>query len=1029
MENLASFFLKNYKFTIVLSAAALIYGLIGLFGLKSETFPTVNIGAVIVTTRYDGATAQDIETKITKPVEEEIQKISGLKKVRSTSQAGVSTIVTDVDIDRYEVEKVISDLQRAVDRAQLPPDLKSKPLFIEIKSEEFPVVELAVIGSNEGRKRDAVVDLLKEDLLDNKKISSVNLAGFRERQFNILLSQKSLLESHVSINEVERALISRNVTIPGGELKNELSQKLLRIEGKAADSEEIGNIVIRSNYSGNKVLLRDVARIEDGESDPETLAGYLQKDATHLTIAKKGGADMLEMEREIVALLDQYSERYKGELEFKIFNNEALRVSERLGVLTSNGWQGLLLVIVVMMIFIKGKIGLMASLSLPLSLMLTLGLILSIGYTLNTITIIGLIIALGMLVDNAAVIAENFVRLRKEGYETDDALLTTIRDLWVPVTATVLTTVAAFLPMLVTTGVMGQFIKAIPIVLTFSLLICLFEGFFLLPTRLKLVGLHISKDNSESTKDWFDRLVLPAFEKQILWLVLNKYKAALGFTAIFAGSILLLATGVRVNLFPDDQTEIFLARFEVVKGTRLEKTHEIAKQLAEKIQAKMGSNVLHAVSTVGASSVDPSDPKGQVGSNTGLIRIYVSKEAQYGIPTQIFLTQLREIKDERIERLTFEALANGPPVGEPVAVTFRSNNEQQLAEVAKKIVEKLKATPGVFDARADDVFGDDEVLVRVDYERAARLGLSLEAIGSTIRTAVAGQKTGDINLNNREVDYSLRFQDVDRNSVEQLKGLKIADNAGNLIGLGSIAQFNLQQGSPQVKRYDFRRAKTVLANIDPNIINSPKANSIVAKEFEGLSKEFKEVTIVFGGEQEDTNESFASLLQALILSLVGIFALMVLVFGSFSSPFIILTTIPLGLVGVSAAFFVQQKDLSFMAFIGIIGVGGVIVNAGIILISFIEQMKQESKRSLAEILVASTALRLRSVLVTTITTAVGLVPTAYGIGGTDYFIIPMALAILWGLAGGTILTLYWIPPAYAIVASLKDKTQSMFVKK
>jgi multidrug efflux pump subunit AcrB len=236
--------------------------------------------------------------------------------------------------------------------------------------------------------------------------------------------------------------------------------------------------------------------------------------------------------------------------------------------------------------------------------------------------------------------------------------------------------------------------------------------------------------------------------------------------------------------------------------------------------------------------------------------------------------------------------------------------------------------------------------------------------------------------------------------------------------LGGLAQFVTQPGAPQIKRYDFKRAKTVTANIDDSKITSIQANAIVAAEFDKIKDQYKEVNIVFGGEAEKTNESVQSLFAALILSLIGIFGLLVLIFRSYLSPFIILTTIPLGLVGVSVSFFVHQKDLSFMALIGIIGLGGIIVNSGIILISFIEQLKEETKMNLREILVKASVLRLRSVVVTSLTTISGLVPTAYGIGGVDYFIIPMALALAWGLTTGTILTLYWVPPAYAIVQDL-----------
>jgi multidrug efflux pump subunit AcrB len=1024
MRVISKFFLDNYKFTMVVTFFTLVFGVTGLLSINNESFPTVNIGAVVISTRYDGATAEDIETKITKPLEEEIQKVSGLKKVKSVSQSGFSTIVTEADIDKYDVEKVIADLQRAVDRAQLPTDLLAKPLFSEIKTDEFPVVELAVIGDNTDRKRDAIVDILKEDLKDNKKVSTVSYTGFRERQFNIFLDRQALEKNHVAISEVQRALSARNVTIPGGEIKGEETQKLLRIEGKAQNEKELGEIVIRSNFSGQKILLKDIAQIEDSEQDPETLARYAGKPAAFLTVAKKSGADLLAMESEINALLDNYREKYGSELEFKIYNNEAIRVTDRLNVLISNGWQGLILVILILMIFIKGRVGFMAALSLPISLAVTLGIIYTMGYTLNTITIIGFVIALGMLVDNSVVVAENYIRLKKEGMDGEESLLTSITTLWSPITATALTTVGAFLPMLVTTGVMGQFVKAIPIVVSIALLVCLIEVFILLPARMKIVdkGVKADKEVKVQEPDYFDRKIVPAFENQVRWLVKNRFFATLIFIGLFVGAIGLIAFGVKFDLFPSEQTEIYLSRLEAPKGTRIEATDGLATEITNKILDRHKEKILHIVHYAGSSAVDPSDPKGEVGSNVALIKIFVNKDTQLDVKAADFLRDLREnIVDQRLTRISFEALVNGPPVGEPVSITLRSNDLEQLNKASEHIKNTLVQTKGIFDARIDDVFGDDEILVNVDFEKAARLGLSLADIGSTIRTAVAGQEISDVNLNNREVAYNLRFKDVDRNDISKLENLKVDDAFGNLIPLGKIAQFSQQKGAPQIKRYDFRRSKTVLANLDTDVISSPQANAIAAKEFELIKDQYKDVSLVFGGEQEDTNESVASLFQALILSLIAIFALLVLVFKSYSSPFIILSTIPLGLVGVALGFFVQQKVLSFMAIIGIIGVGGIIVNAGIILIAFIEELRSDTTLTLDEVLVKASGIRLRSVVVTTVTTALGLVPTAYGIGGSDYFIIPMALAILTGLTAGTVLTLYWVPPAYSMVASLKNR--------
>jgi multidrug efflux pump subunit AcrB len=1014
MYSLGKFFLLNYKFTVVMTFFLILFGVSGVLSINSESFPSVNIGAVVITTAYPGATAEDIETKITKPIEDEVQKVSGLKSVKSTSQAGFSTIVTEVDIDKYPVEKVIADLQRAVDRANgLPTDLLEKPLFTEIKSDEFPVIEVAVIGENTNRIRDQVVDELQEDLKDNKKVSSIQLSGFTKRRFNIFLSLEDLKNNHVSIEEVQNALMQRNVTIPAGELKGEEAQKLVRIEGKARSISELEEIVIRSNFSGKRVLLRDVARVEDGAETPTTLARYSGMPAAFLVIAKKGGADIIELANEVQEVLTFYRQKYQGQLEFTVYSDEGVRVGNRLNVLITNGWQGIILVIVFLLLFLPGKVGLVTAFSLPLALAATLGWINGTGDTLNTITIIALVISIGMLVDNAVVISENFTRLRDEGLSVEESLLKTIRDLWAPVTATGLTTIAAFLPMMVTTGVMGQFIKAIPIVVTISLVLSLLESFLFLPTRLKLIGYKPKTQGSDRKLDFFDARIVPKFRAFMSVVVAHKWLALAGFFAVQIMTGIVLIKGNKINLFPSDQTEIYLVRVATNKGTRLESTDRLISDVIQKLKSELSEGVLHIVGVAGSSATDPGDPKGEVGSNVGLIRIFVDKKTQDTVKTQDVLQKIRRVTHPGVQ-LSAEALVNGPPVGDPVSVTFRSNDATQLQEVAEKIKTRITNEKGIFDAKIDDIFGDDEITLRVDFEKVSRLGLNLNNIGLSVRTAVAGSTIGDVNINNRKVDYFLQFDQRDRASSQGLASIKITDPSGNLIPLANLTSLQEKSGSPQIKRYDFRRAKTVTANLDDSIITSIQANDIIKSEFELISKDYPEVSIVFGGEAEKTNESFQSLLVALVLSLIGIFGLMVLIFRSYINPFIIVTTIPLGLTGVSLAFWIQNLDFSFMAIIGVIGLGGIIVNSGIILMSFIEQMRVDTTMNLNEILVSASAVRLRAVLVTSLTTISGLIPTAYGIGGSDFFIIPMAMALAWGLSTGTLLTLVWVPPAYAI---------------
>lgn len=1030
MTKIAQFFLENYKFTTVMTLFFVIFGLGGLTSLSSESFPNVNLGQVIITTTYKGAASEDIESKITKPIEDEIRSVSGIKEVKSVSQPGLSQIITVVDVDNYNVEKVIADLQRSVDRVpDLPIDLENPPKFTEVKTDEFPVIEVAIVGSNKDRLRDRVVVEMEDELEDNKKISSVNKSGFRERQFSILLDQKKLTQFHIGVEEVTAAIGAQNVTIPGGVLEAGDKQILVKIDGQQKEAPLIENTVVRANFSGGQVRVSDIGYVLDSEEDARELTRYMGQPSTSLIISKKSGADIIELANQVKVLVERFQKKYEGQLEFKIYNDEGIRVGNRLDVLQSNGLAGLVLVVFFLILFLPGRTGLMASLSLPLAVFATFGYIQASGMSLNTITILAMVISIGMLVDNAVVIAENYVRLVGQGMNGMLAAKESVRTLWLPITATAMTTIAAFLPMMVTKGIIGQFIRGIPLVVTASLIISLVECFILLPMRLVSKkdraneGREELKSEVESAqeakKDWFMRLVVPKFSRLVKRLVEHRYLSSLAFLGLISFALFMMVAGNKFILFPADQTEIYIVRLEMPRGSTIEATSAAVGQISEKLKEKMPNDILHIAATAGTAEQDPGDPKGQRGENVGLIKVFMTEEAKNSLKTNDVLKAMREVKYESAELLTYEALINGPPVGAPVTAIFRSNNSKQLRALVDTMKQKLSEVEGVFDVRIDDIFGEEELLVDIDPVKAKRLGLSAASIGNAVRVAVAGVPVTNVNVNNREVDYFVRLQENYRSKKENLETIKVMNAGGDLIPIARVAKIREKESTAHIKRFDYKPAKTVTANINDDVITSLAANMKVKEFFDEMKEEYKDVSLKFGGEAERTQESFESLLQALVLSLIGIFALLVFLFRSYVKPIIILTTIPLGLVGVSISFFLHQRPMSFLALIGVVGLGGIIVNSGIVLISFIDTLRQESPgRDLMEVLIEATSLRLRAVVVTSLTTVSGLLPTAYGIGGSDEFIIPMTLAMAWGLVSGTILALLWVPCAYAITEDI-----------
>lgn len=1029
MKNLTSFFVKNQKLTLVVTLFMFIYGIRGYKSMTAETYPNVDFATTTIETIYPGATPKDIEVKITKPIEDEIRTVSGLKDVRSVSQAGQSKITIRIDMDnpKVNVKEVVSDLQTALERVtDLPADLRDRPEFTELKAEEIAAIEIAVSGENkEDRMRDKISDLLKEDIEDIRSVKSVNLYGYQEREFKILLDSKMLDELHMSVDEVKRAVISRNINIPGGDLELGKEQKLVTIDNKVHTAKELGQTVVRSSFSGQKIRLKDIAQVIDAEADPTIMTRYNGKAATLLSVQKKGGSDTLDLVRDVKQILEVYKKRYKNKLDFAVYTDEGVKVRNKLSILASNGITGIIVVIVVLMFFMPGRIGLMVAISLPTSLFAAVGMMPSFGFTFNSISILALIIAMGMLVDNAVVISEEYIRRREEGQSSLNAAIDSVVNLWIPITATAMTTVAAFLPMLATTGVMGRFIAPIPVVVTAALLFCLLECFILLPMRLHFVGrnLKIEKKTIE-TRGWYEKFA-SKFEALMEVVVKHRYIAAFSGILVILFSFMVMVVFNKFILFPAEQTEEYDVRVELPVNSSLEYTDSVAAKVAARIDNLIDKKWLdETITFTGYTLVNLLDQRGQVGDNVFLIRVMATDYAKYNIHYTTFLEQLRKLQVPEATNVVIQEKINGPPVGSPVNVTFRSSNDEHLDEVVNKMIEKLKGVDGVFDEKIDDVFGPDEVVVDLNNDYISRLGLSASQIGNTIRTALTGTVVSNVTLLNKEIDLKVEFGDFSKSSVEDLKKINVTDPKGNLVPLSLLANFSVKKGAAQVKRYDYKRARTVMASVNVDKITSIEANKIVSDYWKEISDDYHDVSVVYGGEQESTKESLNSLASAMVLAIIGIYAIMVYIFGSYLAPALIVTTIPLGLLGISVSFYLHDRPISFLAMIGVIGLAGIIVNNGIILIDYINQMKEEGKMSIHDILVHASVTRLKPVMASSITTMGGLFPTAYGIGGSDAMLVPITMAMAWGLTTGTILTLIWVPAGYGIIEDFMKKVST-----
>lgn len=1033
MKNIFSFFIDNWKFSFLVTVFVLIGGVLGLGLLQKESFPPVNFAVVVISSVYPGASSEEIHDKVTKVVEDELRGIEGIKDVRSISQNNYSSITVRIDIDGIDSRDVVSDIQKGVQRARskLPAEVTEEPTVLEVNAKEIPILELALSGPSNLREREKLADILKESLEDVKGVSNVRFSGYQEREVQILLNRSSLNKYGISLSEVFQTLSSQVKNIPSGYVDNKEQIGLVRVVGKNTSIEALEKLIVRSNDAGNSIRVSDIGVVKEGGKRPEVMASLNGEDATLLVVTKKADADAIKVLNGMYDKIEKFKKTLPKDIKLTSYNDEGLRIKNRLDIVNFNAISGMIIVILVLFVFLPGKVGLFSSLSLPISALGTVGLMVYYGANFNIMTMIALVICLGNLVDNSVVISEHYTKLREEGVDSKTAALESANQFWIPFTASTITIICAFLPMLVTKGVMGQFIMWIPIIVTIALSLSLIESVTLLPARLQFLDPR-KKKSQEQKVSYFDR-VENFFEKMLIVTLRHKFKTIFLIGTLVVSGALVTAVFNRFELFPAEGVEYYVGRFKTTPDSSIYKTDRAGKALSLEVLKVIDQKYIESVVTrVGIQQTDASDPRSKTGENVGLVLVGIKPEYAPELNIVETLKKLNSIKASKdLVSFNFEPIENGPPVGKPLTVTLRSTNAKQLDELKNIFLKELSLLKGLVNLEDDE----DETGIehRFEFNEVNRSfsGVSTDLIGLNLRTALEGSVIQELTEGGKSFDLVVRFEDKNKESVNALQALNITNSKGTQIPLLSLGKFTQTTPPKTIKNYDYKRSITFTADVDNVNLTSSTANAMAEKILLKHIQKYDEITYVLGGEEESTNESLQSLMVALVLAIFGIFATLVFTFKSFSSPFLILSTIPLGLVGVFYSFTAVGRPLSFLAFIGVVGLTGVVINSAIILVDYINELKSAEFKNEEEedaldfderffkVLIKASKLRFRAVIATGMTTVVGLLPTAFGWGGYDAILVDITLALSWGMMIGTVLSLFWIPSAYSILFNFR----------
>ena len=1008
------FFAKRHLFANLFTILVMALGIKAVYDINRNMFPEVDMGEMVITTVYPGASPEDVELKITNKLEDELEGISGIRSYVSTSMENRSQIRIKLEPDEEsDHDKIKQEIRDAINQvSDLPTDIEELPRIVEIKTSVFPVAEIAIISSSlDYRSLRTYVKAFEDRLKEIPEISKISKYGWQDREVRVEVKPEKLSEYQVSLSEIITAIDSRNIRLTGGSFESYTGEKDIVTLAQFKDPKEVGDVIVRSTFNGPSIRIKGLAEVKDDFEKEDVLSRVNGKKAISLIPYKGSSSDVIKTVDKIKKLIEEESSIAPSDIEFIVANDSSHYVRNRFKIVVTNGALGLVFIVFFLAVFLNWRTAFWVSVSIPFMLLGVIFLLNAFGMSLDAIMLMGMIIILGIVVDDAIIISESIYRERELGAAPLDAAVRGISKVFAPVLTTIITTFMAFSTMFFMPGVMGKFCRVIPLTITLALIVSLLEVIVALPAHL-VPGLK-KEQQKKSTTNWFDgvRRVFIKFMRTIMPL---RYFMVLLFVGILASALFYAKNNIPIEIFPKKAADTFNIEIELPLGTSLKATADKIVPI-EKIVSTLPKDIMDAFATrVGLSSTDGVSSEQR--ENNAVISVFLKPFGERGTSVFDTVASLREQTDklEGFKKISYKIQGAGPPVGKPITLRVISPDDAQRKTLADRVEQKLDSIQGVKDITRDDIKGKQQVEIKIDYDLLARSELSVSDVAQTVRIAYDGQVVTSVRYGDEDVDYRVVFTDQARMDKDFLKKILIRNKNGKLIELGRVAKFVTVDGPSNFYHYNSQRTITVNAEVQQGTVEPLKVANQVMDSID-LKQEFRGARLVLDGEAEETKQSMISWGISLLISVVGIYFILVILFNSFLQPLLVLSAVPFGLSGVIFAVAWHGQSISFFSMLGVIGLVGVVVNDSLVLVNHLNKLREENPdMSVLDIATVGTGDRLRAIIMTSITTIAGLLPLAYGIGGVDPFVGYMALALAWGLFLATPLTLILIPSLYLI---------------
>jgi len=1012
---LIKFFLKKDVLVKLITIFVVAAGIMSLTQLKRASYPDVEFDILKITTTYPGASAEDVEVNVTKKIEDEIKTVRDYDKIRSNSLENLSIIYVWVDPNAEDKKLVKDEIRRAVDRvSNLPREIKDKPVIDELKSSNVAIIEVAVSGKVPEKILRKIAKDLEEKINEMKGVGLVEKMGYRKREIKILVDAQKIAKNYVSLNEIISAIKDRNIRTGGGSLESYTNEKKIVTFSEFENPLDVKDVIIRRNFDGNQIKLSQISKIEDTYEDYDVIPRTNQQNSINLLIRSQPRADIIDISNEIKELLNKTRDSLPKGVTVDIVVDYSRYTKNLLSIVQTNALIGFFLVLGVLFLVLNPYTAFWTAAGIPISFLGALIFFPVFGIDINFISLITLVLVLGMLVDDAIVVAENISRHREMGKSPLQAASQGAREVAGPVTATIITTIIAFMSLYYMKGISGKFVWQIPIVVILTLVISLLESLFLLPSHIAFSPVRESKKSH-----WFEKFK-HSYEKVMHAVIRHRVKTLFGFICFLLVACYLLFGVMKVNMFPYSDVDVFYVVAELPDGTSLEETSKRLKEVEKLVDQIPRTAMVNYTASIGHHDRDVYGASHGLRHNWALVTIFLKPAGEREMTSEELMKNLEvKLKDLKgFTKLELDKFNDGPPVGRPITITLVSNDDNLRRKFSQEAFDFLKGINGVKNLDMNIKKGKEELLLKPDYEMMAKLGVTSRGLAETIRAAYSGIVVTSIVRDGEEIDYRVQLTLDQRRNVDVLKNLQVMNNQGRLIRIGNFATLVPSKGYDTIKHYNGRRATTIQGDVDDKLITSSEVNQIFFKKFQSQIDKQPGMRLIFGGEEKATQESMQSFGIALIFCLIAIYIILVVLFDSFTQPLIIVAIIPFGLAGTVVIFFANGYPVSFLGIIGTLGLIGVMVNDSLVMVSHLNDLRKKHNGLTLAHLIEGCKARLRPVVLTTVTTVVGLMPTIYGFGGYEPFIVPLVLALAGGLIFATPITLLLVPTLYSY--GLKD---------